>query len=71
MLWSPGEIARERGVSVSHVRNTINRVVRKSGSTAGVPGMLARVAETLLPTAEQPPAAFLDAVTAAVQERRG
>jgi DNA-binding CsgD family transcriptional regulator len=71
MLWPPGEIARERGVSVSHVRNTINRIVQKSGSTGGVPGMLARAAEVMHPMAQQPTVAFLDAVTTEVQTRRG
>jgi hypothetical protein len=71
MLWPPGEIARERGVSVSHVRNTINRIVQKSGSTRGVPGMLALAAEVMHPTTQQPTVALLDAVSTEVQARRG
>lgn len=49
MLWAPAEIALERGCTLSHIRNAINRIVRKSGSTAGATGVLVIAGEALMP----------------------
>jgi hypothetical protein len=71
MLWAPSDIARERGCTLSHIRNAIHRIVRRSGSTAGVAGVLAIAGEALLPHDADASDLAVHDIASAVQAQRG